>query len=81
MFQDIFGKVIFSFFINFGKIGKSTDLMKQLIGLYPSFKSLKCSSSSVPNIPASLSSLYTKEVERISNIQIKNEERKKRRIE
>jgi hypothetical protein len=81
MFQDIFGKVIFSFFMNFGKFKKSTDLMNKLIRLYPSFKSLECSSSSVPNIPESLNSLYIKEIERIRNAEIKNEERKKRRIE
>ena len=81
MFHDIFCRVIRSFFMNFGKFKKSTDLMNKLIGLYPSFKSLKCSSSFIPNIPESLNSLYNDEVKRIKNAEIENAKRMKRRIE
>lgn len=81
MFNDIFGKVILSFFMNFGELKKSTDLMNKLIEMYPSFKSsisLKCSYLSFPNIPKSLDKLNQDEAERIRIAEIRDTERKKR---
>ena len=84
MFQDIFGQVILSFFMNFGELKKSTCLMNNLIGLYPSFKSsiqLKCDYLNIPSIPKSLDYLNKEEAERIRIAEIRDAERKKRKKE
>jgi len=63
MFRDIFGRVIHSFFMNFGELEKSTSQMNNLNGLYPSFNSLislECDYSNIPNIPELLHRLHTK---------------------
>lgn len=77
MFQDIFGRVIRSFFMNFGELKKSTGLMNKLIGMYPSI-SLKCPYSSLPNIPESLARLDDEQKEKIRRTAILDAERKKR---